>query len=297
VSNSEEVQRFLIANPHFAGTTRKLYEYTLRELDRFVNKPWRQVTVYDIDAFLQRKRAPGTQFSYLIRIKCFLRFIHEGNGDQLPERIKQYRIPRPRNLLSPQDLLTVDEMRRLLDACTTPRDKTIIALLYGTGARVREILRLKVRDIFPIDGVWRFIVHGKTGPFMGFIKPEVLPIVQNWLQHLNSPTPDSPLFSPRDNPQKSLSYHGFHYQLKQIARRAGITKRVFSHLFRHGRNTFLAQHVTDSIAKKIMGYAPNSTVFQRYVHLSDKQTTTAFCRSEGIAPPMPEEPQRLSPES
>jgi hypothetical protein len=53
--------------------------------------------------------------------------------------------------------------------------------------------------------------------------------------------------------------------------------------------------VSDSVAKKIMGYAPNSTVFQRYVHLSDKETAKAFCKSEGIVPPTSEEPLRLPP--
>jgi site-specific recombinase XerD len=88
VSNTELLGRFLI-NPRFAANTRRSYGYTLRDLDRFVNKPWREVTVGDIDAFLRSKNAPASRQTYLSCIKAFLKWIHD---DDLPKEIRHYQI-------------------------------------------------------------------------------------------------------------------------------------------------------------------------------------------------------------
>ncbi|MFO0840694.1 MAG: tyrosine-type recombinase/integrase [Phycisphaerae bacterium] len=67
----------------------------------------------------------------------------------------------------PPEVLTDDEVRRLLVACrpTTPtglRHHALIALLYRTGLRIREALDLFPKDIDLDAGVIR-VLRGKCG--------------------------------------------------------------------------------------------------------------------------------------
>jgi site-specific recombinase XerD len=41
------------------------------------------------------------------------------------------------------EFLTVDEMKRLIDAIQNPKHKLMIKLMYGTGLRVSELANLK----------------------------------------------------------------------------------------------------------------------------------------------------------
>jgi integrase len=59
-------------------------------------------------------------------------------------------------------------------------------------------------------------------------------------------------------------------RLKHIARQAGITKRVFNHMLRHGSATRNAQFLTDSELKIMYGWAMGSKMPAVYVHLSGK---------------------------
>lgn len=49
-----------------------------------------------------------------------------------------------------------------------------------------------------------------------------------------------------------LTDMALHFQLKILAKKAGITKRIYPHLFRHTRATHLAEHLTDSQLKRFL---------------------------------------------
>ncbi len=101
---------------------------------------------------------------------------------------------KPKNSLMPEFLITSDEYQRILEATTSPQIKLIVKLLYETGARVSEILDLKIQNVeFNSYGA-KLYVHGKTGQ-------RVIPIVwyagdlrQFLLVHPNKNKPESNLF-------------------------------------------------------------------------------------------------------
>ena len=50
-----------------------------------------------------------------------------------------------------------------------------------------------------------------------------------------------------------VDYNDLRMQIKKIAKRAGIKKRIYPHIFRHARATKLLQEVSEVIGAKYMG--------------------------------------------
>ena len=69
---------------------------------------------------------------------------------------------------------------------------------------------------------------------------------------------------------RRLSWVRWDRRLKQIARDAGIQKRVFNHMLRHGSATRNAKFLTDSELKVMYGWSMSSKMPTVYVHLSGK---------------------------
>jgi integrase/recombinase XerD len=79
--------------------------------------------------------------------------------------------------------------------------------------------------------------------------------------------------------------HGTIYAtLKKIAKRAGIQKKIYPHLFRHSRATALANKLTESQMKEHFGWVQGSDMAATYVHLSGRDVDNAFLKIHGLVP-------------
>ena len=184
---------------------------------------------------------------------------------------------KPKNSLMPEFLITSDEYQRILEATTSPQIKLIVKLLYETGARVSEILDLKIQNVeFNSYGA-KLYVHGKTGQ-------RVIPIVwyagdlrQFLLVHPNKNKPESNLFYIKKEGQMlSFEYPNFRKQLGIVCKRAGINKRIHAHLFRHTRMTELAKTLPEQTLKQLAGWAGASKMAEVYIHLSQRDVEDAL---------------------
>jgi len=61
------------------------------------------------------------------------------------------------------EVLTEDEIFRIIEAAKHPRDKALIALEYEAGLRVSELAGIKWKDIEWDDNLTKVKVKGKTG--------------------------------------------------------------------------------------------------------------------------------------
>src|SRR5437867_9844530 len=102
---------------------------------------------------LLQRRVSWSSFNQAV---CALRFLYRttlGRPEELPF------IPfgkRPKTLPS---VLSPDEVLRLLDAATPPRDRVLLQVAYGCGLRLSELLHLQVADI---DSA-RMVIHVRQG--------------------------------------------------------------------------------------------------------------------------------------
>jgi ribosomal protein L37E len=67
-----------------------------------------------------------------------------------------------------------------------------------------------------------------------------------------------------------------------IARRAGISKKVNPHNFRHSRASYLANFLTEAQMKEHFGWMQDSKMAAIYVHLSGRNVDSALLKVYGI---------------
>jgi integrase/recombinase XerD len=98
---------------------------------------------------------------------------------------------------------------------------------------------------------------------------------------------------------KSLDYgivSGLYNRLRAIAKRAGVTRKVNPHNWRHTRATNLATKITEQEMKVVLGWTAGSNQAQTYVHLSGMDINKAMFKAAGIEVEEDQEPSLLATE-
>lgn len=186
-------------------------------------------------------------------------------------------------------LLEPKEVRRMIDACFTSRDRAIVAMLYEGGFRAGEIGELVWKQVKFTD--WNVAINTdfKTG------KGRYVPLVmaREYLAQWRNdyplqPTPDNPVFL--NHNKQSLQYQGLNKQLKTIASRAGVEKHITPHIFRHSRITHLIQEgYKESVIKLMMWGHLETDMFSVYAHLTSTDIDDEVAAQNGIKPPAAKE--------
>jgi len=84
------------------------------------------------------------------------------------------------NTNNEDSLLTPDEIKKLLDACQSPRDSSLIAILSESACRISEALNLNIGDLSKTDyGFKMRIRDGKT--VQGYSSHKLVPHLTQWL--------------------------------------------------------------------------------------------------------------------
>jgi len=169
---------------------------------------------------------------YIRNVRQFLKWCErEGEGTAA-----QPQLPRlSRRVI---DTLTREEIDSLENATQSERDALIVRLLADTGIRIGELCSLKVEDLRFSDRRPLLKVRGKGDkdrlvPVAPILARRVQRYVARRQGHIQRPE----LFlSKRRDPAGEplrLTRSGVLQLLRTLAQRAGVTKRVHPHLFRH----------------------------------------------------------------
>ena len=263
----------------------------LTALDRHLGgRDFRRAKEQDLLSFLAKCRNPRTRATYGSRLKAFYRWLLTGNWrrgpypkivQNIPTTVRKRELP----VKSPNDLLTRDEILRLIDYAENPRDRALIALLYDTGARPGEILSLRLKDVKLNRTHGEIYVSGKTGmrriPIVFSI-----PYLERWLNvHPERDNPEAKLFPKIKSGRggEDLTEPGLVMLLKRIARRAGINKRMYPYIFRHSRLTELANILREHQLKAFAGWTAGSRMAEHYVRLAGLDLDSSLLEFYGIA--------------
>lgn len=71
-------------------------------------------------------------------------------------------------------------------------------------------------------------------------------------------------------------------KLQRIAKKAGISKQIHPHLFRHSRATYMANYLTEAQMNVYFGWAQGSDMPGVYVHLSGRDVDDAILKANGV---------------
>ncbi|MEH0146060.1 site-specific tyrosine recombinase XerD [Corynebacterium sp. Q4381] len=171
------------------------------------------------------------------------------------------------------DTLTVDEVARLIESCSTEtplglRDRALLETLYATGARVSEVLALVVDDAVDTGGV--IAVRGKGN------KQRLVPLGSHARDAIGAYLVRSrPVLATGKSHALFLNARGGALSrqsawtaLKQAADRAGIAKDISPHTLRHSFATHLLEGGADvRTVQELLGHASVTTT-QIYTHIT-----------------------------
>ena len=226
--------------------------------------------------------APRTASDHLTAIKTFWKWL-EKTEDTYPEKVRWIKPSRRSAACKlPEELLSKEDIERLVNAAINPRDKALISILYESGCRIGEILNMRIRNVeFDSNGAV-LIVNGKTGQRRVRLIHSV-PRLVTWLEHHPERDPNAFLWvcvGSKNNRQR-LMHQSVVSLLKKTVKRAGLSKKCNPHLFRHSRATFLAKHLTEAQMKEYFGWTQASDMAAVYVHLSGRDVDNALLRLAG----------------
>lgn len=286
--NKQLVLRFkddCLANGLSEGRVCK-YLWQLRNLGSWLKTDFDKAQIEDIKRLVAivetSSLAPWTKCDYKVAVRKFYRWL--AGGEECPKSVSwiRPRPPRGRDMM-PSDLLTDDDVKKLISSADNPRDRALVALLYESGARIGELLGIHLKDLaFDKHGAV-VMVNGKTGPRRIRLVSSV-PFLTEWLN--KHPLPqhrEAPLWVTRDHRNSRLTYGRVRILLLSLRRRARIAKPVNPHHFRHSRATFLANHLTESQMKEYLGWVQGSEMAAVYVHLSGRDIDKAILGLHGLA--------------
>lgn len=160
------------------------------------------------------------------------------------------------------DILTVDEIRNLIENTPNIKHRLIIKILYGCGLRVSELTDLKKEDInFKENLIHITLAKGRKDRFVKI--PES---IKSDLESFVKLTLGKFLFE--SGRSGKLTTATIQAVLKNSAKKAGIKKRVYPHLLRHSFATHLLEQGTDlRIIQKLLGHSDIKTT-QIYTQIS-----------------------------
>ncbi len=265
------------------------YMRTLRIVcERWKNKPFTEWDKDDIKDVLVKIETNGYTAQTINEFRKGLRKFFKWLKGENWEGLKLLRGERKDN--RKPDVLTEEEIMKMIEAAKNPRDKAIIAVGYEAGLRIGELANLRWKDVIWTEHGAKIKVHGKTGE-------RVIPIVMaapylaRWMQHhphydmvKGKPDPNAFIFVNIGSPGygEPMEYKMLSKVIKKAAKNAGIDKRVYPHILRHSRATVLANYLTEAQMNQFFGWVQGSDMPRIYVHLSGRDIDKAINKVYGL---------------
>lgn len=269
--NKQLIQRF-IDNCFSEGLSKiRIIRYitTLKYLAMFIGKDFDTVTKEDIKSVVaqieMKNYAEWSKHFYKVTLKKFYAWLNGCERGIYPECVRWMQTSVKKNRLRTPEVLTKEEIERMIDVCKNTRDKAFISVLYESGCRIGEIMNLRKCDAQFDEHGAVLMVNGKTGFRRVRVLNNTAMLLSRWMYTI----PDNSHVWVNKN-GKLLSYWYVKKVLKRLAVKVGITKRIYPHLFRHSRATFLSQFLSDAQMKVFFGWTQGSDMASVYVHLSGK---------------------------
>ena len=260
------------------------YLTDLRKASELLGKRYQEADEQDIRRIVSiyesnERYSPWSKRDFKVALRKFYTWLRRTK--EYPPEVAWIKVyTRIRNARAAEDMLTEEEVKRLIDFAGKGQWKAFISTLYESGCRIGELIYLKINQVKFDDLGAQLFVTGKTG-FRRVRVIAAVPYLQDWInEHPLKNDPEAYLWL--SNKLKPFTYNGITRILRLSARKAGIQKRMNPHNFRHSRATFLANHLTEAQMKEHFGWVQGSDMASIYVHLSGRDVDKALLKVYGI---------------
>jgi integrase/recombinase XerD len=227
----------------------------LSEHEKVATKP-SEISERQIKEWLLKSKSINGRKHRLSAIKLFYRL----TGKQ-PMKFKHIEYPKSDKKLP--IVLSVEEVQKMFSVCENTKHKVILALLYSCGLRVSELINLKWENIDRSRMVINIIQAKGKKDRQVMLTPSLIPLLEKYYKEYRS----------REyvlNGQTELKYteRSVGQVIKQLAAKAGLNKRVYTHLLRHCSFTHMVEQGTDiNLIQRLAGHS-NVKTTSIYTHIS-----------------------------
>ncbi|MEZ6055065.1 MAG: tyrosine-type recombinase/integrase [Planctomycetaceae bacterium] len=261
------IEREMKIRFYAANTVRNYIDALRRFLGWFGREP-NSVRREDVREYLEVMVDGGMSSSYVGGTLCAIRTAF----DKMCLRQVTLGLMTPRKPKRLPVVLSVMEVRLLIDGCTRLRDKLLMSLMYGAGLRVSEVCRLRWSDL-QFDRRAILVWQGKGQKDRIVVLPESL---LELLQKLRAAAGASEYVFPSEGERagRYVSARTVQRAVSSAAGLAGIERNVTPHSLRHSFATHLMEAGTDiRMIQKLLGHT-NLETTTIYTKVSVLQQTS-----------------------
>jgi len=257
-----------------ADATRQNYVRGVRDLMVTLKKLPEDCDTNEIKAFLVKLRDIGQLSSSSINIRvCGLKYYFRHVVHRLDLVVG---IPNPRIAKYTTEVLDASEMKILFKACRDMRQLLIVQLLFDTGLRSRELLRLELKDFNKANRT--ITVNNGKGrkmrviPYGAYIRNTMSAYIK-MLGYI----PQGTLIESYKYKGQALSISGLQNIIREMAKRSGLKKRIHCHSLRH---TFAVHFLNNGgripQLQQLLGHSNITTTlhYLKYAHQLHNETPT-----------------------
>jgi integrase/recombinase XerD len=232
---------------NYSPRTVKTYLYYNQKFIKFCDKKPQEVTYKDIRSYLLYLISKGLSSSYVNLAHNALNFYYK----QIMKRnFQEIKFQKREQKIKP--LLSTKEIGKIIYKIKNPKHKLAISLLYASGIRVSELVKIKINDL-DLERELLLVRQGKGKKDRYTILSKK--IVEEIKHHLWTRKKRSNYLFPSFDVNKHLSTRAIQEVISRAAWKAKIAKLATPHRLRHSFATHLMDNgVEDRKIHKLLGH-------------------------------------------
>jgi len=242
----------------FSPLTVRNYSFFVEKFLKKINKPATELNEDDAKAYLGELFDSKSKNTIMLASASLKFFFIEILGKEF----SKVKIPKKERKLP--EVLTKEEVRKLIDSADNIKSRLIISLLYSSGLRVSELVNLKIEDLNLQDKTG-WVRKGKGNKDRLFSISSAL--ADELKEYQARKAEDKYVFS-KDKP---LTTRNIQKIIKGTRIRSSINKKITPHTLRHSFATHLLEQGTDiRMIQVLLGHSSLNTT-QLYTHISSNE--------------------------
>lgn len=255
---------------------KKLKEYVEEELDNIgpdvIGYESLQEYIFNLS---KQKFSERSQARWISSIKAFFKFLLE---DEAREDNPAALLEGPKLGLYLPDTLSLVDINKIIEAIEVSsdlgrRNQCIIEVLYGCGLRVSELIDLKISNINFKENYIKVNGKGNKTRFVP-LADYTAELLESYIKEvrpknkINKKYEDSLFLNSRGT---SMSRVIVFLIIKELTDKAGVSKKISPHTFRHSFATHLLQNGADlRYIQEMLGHSSITTT-EIYTHLKTEE--------------------------
>jgi integrase/recombinase XerD len=207
---------------------------------------------------LAKKLSASYQNQVVNAVKLFFRTVEN-------KSIEVESIHRPKRAHVLPNVLSKEEVKKILEAPINLKHRAMLSLIYACGLRRGELLNLKLNDV---DSKRKLLIIRMAKGKKDRVAPLSEKVIALLREYFKAYRPKNWLFEGQDKMSR-YDERSLVSVLKQSLAKAGINKPVTLHWLRHSYATHLLENGTDlRYIQEILGHSSSRTT-EIYTHVSN----------------------------